>query len=276
MTAATTVVHAPSCGYGPRFPNLLRSERTKFRTLRSTWWSLGIAAVLSVGLSIVVCAVEIADWSSHSVEGKANFVNDTIGDIVQPAFDFSALVISVLAVMMMASEHSTGMIKATVLAAPRRTPVLAAKAVVLAVTVFVLAEVLIFIAFGIDSVIVRSHATITLGTPGTIRALLGFGVVMAMIALIGLAIGALFRHTAVGITVMLGLNLVLPGLLLLVPGSAGRHLSDAMPYSSGQFIMQRTLDAEASYGPWSGLAITAAWTVVLLGAAFVAVKRRDV
>jgi ABC-2 type transport system permease protein len=274
MTAAT-IVHAPS-RYGPHFPNLLRSERTKFRTLRSTWWSLGIATVLSVGISILACSVYVANWSSHTAQDKADFVNNTIGLIVQPAFEFSALVIAVLGVMMMASEHSTGMVKSTMLAAPRRTPALAAKAVVLAVTVFVLAEALALIAFAIDSAIVHSRAPITLGTPGTLRALLGFGVVMTMVALIGLALGALLRHTAAGITAALGLNLALPGLLLLIPGSTGRHLSDAMPYSSGQFIMQRTLDSRVSYGPWTGLGITAAWTFVLLTAAFVAVKRRDV
>src|SRR5262249_48617775 len=160
--------------------------------------------------------------------------------------------------MMMASEHSTGMIKSTMLAAPRRTPALAAKAVVLAVTVFVFAEVLALIAFAIGSVIVHSHSDITFGTPGTVRAILAFGLVMTIVALIGLALGPLCRPPAAGLTVVLGLNLVLPGLLLLVPGSAGRHLSDAMPYASGQFIMQRTLDSNASYGPWSGLAITAA------------------
>jgi ABC-type transport system involved in multi-copper enzyme maturation permease subunit len=275
MTTATIpAVHARAT-VGPRFANLLRSERTKLRTLRSTWWSLGITVVLSVGLSILATSLSTANWATKNAVDRQDLVDNTIGQFFQSAFVFSALALVVLGVMSMASEHTTGMIKATVLAAPRRTPVLAAKAVVLAVTVFVLAEIMAFIVFPIDAAIVHKHARITLGTPDTIRVIIGFGVVMAMIALIGLALGTLLRHTAAGLSVALGVNLVLPVLLGQIPGSAGQHLSDATPEAAGQLFLQRTYDS-TQFGPWTGLAIITAWTAVLLGAAFVSIRRRDV
>jgi hypothetical protein len=182
----------------------------------------------------------------------------------------------VLGVLLIASEFSTGMIRSTVLAAPRRTPVLAAKAVVLGAVVFVLAEVIAWANFFIGSAIVRKHATVTLNTPGTLRAILGFGLVMSLTAIIALAIGALMRHTAGAISVALGTSLVVPGLLGLIPGSVGQHLSQAMPESAGQLIMDRTLDPGTPYGQWGGLAIIVAWTVGLMALAFISIKRRDV
>jgi ABC-2 type transport system permease protein len=276
--STVTITHASRVRptHQPGFTDLLRSEWTKFKTLRSTWWSLGIMIAVSLGVSIAATSVFTANYDHLGAADKTQFQNDTIGLLLQPGSSFGQLAIAVLGVLLIASEFSTGMIRSTVLAAPRRTPVLAAKAVVLGAVVFVLAEVIAWANFFIGSAIVRTHATVTLSTPGTLRAILGFGLVMALTALIALAIGALMRHTAGAISVALGTNLVVPGLLGLIPGSVGQHLSYAMPSRAGQLIMDRTLDPGTPYNQWGGLAIIAAWAVGLTALALVSIKRRDV
>ena len=262
--------------HDPGFTDLLRSEWTKFRTLRSTWWSLAAMLVVSLGVSIAATAVFTAHYATLGPDDTAQFHNDTIGLFLQPGSTFGQLAIAVLGVLLITAEYSTGMIRATVLAAPRRTPVLPAKATVLAGVVFVLAEVIAWVSFLVGSSIARKHVDVTLSTPGTLRALVGFGLVMAMTALISLSLGALLRHTAGAISVALGANLVLPGLLALIPGSLGQHLSYALPSRAGQLIMDRTEAAGTPYSQWTGLGITAAWTVGLMLLALWSIKKRDV
>jgi ABC-2 type transport system permease protein len=275
-TVTITHAHRVRPTHQPGFTDLLRSEWTKFKTLRSTWWSLAIMIAVSLGVSIAITSAFTATYNNLGAADKTQFQNDTIGLLLQPGEQFGQLAITVLGVLLIASEFSTGMIRSTVLAAPRRTPVLAAKAAVLGAVVFVLAEVIGWANFFIGSAIVKKHATVTLSTPGTLRAILGFGLVMTLTALIALAVGALLRHTAAAISVALGTNLVVPGLLGLIPGSLGQHLSYAMPERAGQMIMDRTLDPGTPYGQWGGFAIIVAWTVGLMALAFVSIRRRDV
>jgi hypothetical protein len=277
MTTMTIApVNSARPTHQPGFTDLLRSEWTKFRTLRSTWWSLAAMLVVSLGVSIAATATFTATFDTLSPDTKAQFRDDTIGLFLQPGSSFGQLAISVLGVLLIASEYSTGMIRATVLAAPRRTPVLLAKAGVLAGVVFVLAEAIAWICFFVGSSIARKHVDVTLGTPGTLRAILGFGLVMAMTAVISLALGALLRHTAGAISVALGTSLVVPGLLGLIPGSVGQHLAYALPARAGQLIMDRTEQAGTPYGQWTGLGIVALWTVGLMALALRSIKKRDV
>jgi ABC-type transport system involved in multi-copper enzyme maturation permease subunit len=274
MTIAPTDSARPT--HAPGFTDLLRSEWSKFKTLRSTWWSLAAMIVVSLGVSIAATAAFTANFDHLDPENKAQFRNDTIGLFLQPGSQFGQLAIAVLGVLLISSEYSTGMIRATMLATPRRTPVLAAKAAVLAGVVFVVAEVIAWICYLVGAAIAHKHVAVTLATPGTVRALLGFGLVMAMTALISLALGALLRHTAGAISVALGTSLVLPGLLGLIPGSTGQHLAYALPARAGQLIMDRTEQAGTPYSQWAGLGITALWTVGLLALALWSVKKRDV
>jgi ABC-2 type transport system permease protein len=274
MTFAPPATTRPT--HEPGFTDLVRSEWTKFRTLRSTWWSLSALIVLALGVSITATAVFSAHFATLDPDTLASYRNDTIGLFLQPGEQMGQLAVSVLGVLMIASEFSTGMIRATVLATPRRTPVLLAKAVVLAATVFAVAEVIAWTSFLVGSAIARKHVDVTLGTPGTLRAILGFGLVMAMISLIALALGALLRHSAAAISVALAMVLVVPGLLGLIPGSVGKHLNYSMPTVAGQLIMDRTESAGTPYSQWTGLGIVALWTVGTMLLALWSIKRRDV
>jgi ABC-2 type transport system permease protein len=259
----------------PGFSDLMRSEWTKFKTLRSTWWSLGIAIALSVGLTITACAVYTHDFPTLDAATRLQFQQDTIGLIFQPGAQFGTLAICVLGVLLIASEYSTGMIRATMLAAPRRTSALLAKAATFSVAVFVIAELIGIPSFFIGSAITHAHASTSITDPISIRALLAFGLYMAAMGLIALSIGALVRHPAAGISIVLAMQFVIPGVLTLIPGSLGQHLSAAMP-SGATVMMSSGHNSSNVYTPLQGLLFLLGWTAVLGGAALVSIKKRDV
>jgi ABC-type transport system involved in multi-copper enzyme maturation permease subunit len=246
-----------------------------FTPLRSTWWSLGIAIALSVGLTVTACAVYTHDFPTLDAATRLQFQQDTIGLIFQPGAQFGTLAICVLGVLLIASEYSTGMIRATMLAAPRRTTALLAKAATFAAAVFVIAELIGIPSFFIGSAITHAHASTSITDPISIRALLAFGLFMAAMGLIALSVGTLVRHPAAGISIVLAMQFVIPGVLTLIPGSLGQHLSAALP-SGSTVMMSSGHNSSNVYTPLQGLLFLLGWTVLLGGAALVSIKKRDV
>jgi ABC-type transport system involved in multi-copper enzyme maturation permease subunit len=259
----------------PGFSDLMRSEWTKLKTLRSTWWSLAVMIVVSLGFTIAACAVYSAHFNTLSPADRTEFQQDTIGLILQPGAQFAVLAVCVLGVLLMAGEYSTGMIRATMLAAPRRTSALLAKGAAFAALTFVVAELVAIPAFFIGSAITKAHASTSITDPTTIRAIAAFGLYMSLMGVIALSVGALLRHTAAGISVMLAMQFVIPGVLVLIPGSLGDHLSSALP-SGGTVMMSSGHNASNTYTPLQGLLILLGWAVVLGGAALLSIKKRDV
>jgi ABC-type transport system involved in multi-copper enzyme maturation permease subunit len=255
--------------------DLMRSEWTKLRTLRSTWWALAAMIVLSVGFTVAACAVYTHDFPHLDASTQAEFRQDTIGLILQPGVQFASLAVCVLGAMLIASEYSTGMIRATVLAEPRRTRALLAKAGTFALFVYIVSELVAIPSFFIGSAITHSHASVSITDPTTIRAILSFGLFMAAMGLIALSIGTLVRHTAAAISIVLALQFVLPGVLSLIPGSVGQHLSNALPQGAS-VIVSSGHNTSNVYTPLEGALILLAWVVVLGGAALAVIKRRDV
>ena len=276
MTAATlSRVATSGPARDPGFTDLLRSELTKIRTLRSTTWALLAMVVISLGLDITTTSVFTAKFTTLDPSTQAEFRNNTIGLILQPGAQFGQLAVCALGVLLMASEYSTGMIRASMLAAPRRTPVLAAKATVFGVLVFVLAELVALPSFFIGSAITGKYASTSITQPTTLRAILAFGVFMALMGLIALFVGTIVRHPAAGISIVLALQFVVPVLVSLVPGSLGEHLSDAFPANTDVMMGTGPTDPGA-LTPIQGFGCLLAWTVVLFLLARFSLKHRDV
>ncbi len=259
----------------PGFTDLVRSEWTKLTSLRSTWWSLGVMTVVSLGFTIAATATYTHDYPTLDAATQTQFRTDTVGLILQPAAQFAQLAVCVLGVLLIASEYSTGMIRATVLAAPRRTPALLAKAATFAATVFVLSEIVAVSCFLIGSRIVRAHAAVSITDPTSVRAVLGFGLFMTLIGLVALSLGTLLRHPAAGISLVLAMQFVLAGVVGMIPGSVGKHLSGAMP-SGATVIMGSGHDASDIYTPLQGLLILSGWVLLLGGCALHTLRKRDV
>jgi ABC-2 type transport system permease protein len=114
------------------FGRTLHAEWTKLRTVRSTIWSLVLLVVLTLGFTGLNTWLTVSQWSNADTSSRARIIADPTGTILRVGFQLSQLTVCVLGVLVIASEYSTGMIRASLLAVPRRTPMLAAKAAVFA------------------------------------------------------------------------------------------------------------------------------------------------
>jgi ABC-type transport system involved in multi-copper enzyme maturation permease subunit len=263
-------------GGQPGFRPLLHAEWTKIRSVRSTAWSLVALVLVATGVSVLATALFGGQWDTLSDVDRRHLLADPIGLILQPGSLWGQIAACVLGVMVIASEYSTGMIRSSLLAVPRRTPVLAAKAVVLAGLVFTVAEMIAFGSFFLGREILASHVTVTLAEPGTWRALVGFGLYLALTSLFALAVGTLIRHVAGSITGALGMVVVLPTVSALLPGKAGDYLDAFLPGgTAGQAIMSSGRWPDDLLSPWQGFGVACLWTALLLAAAAYLLNRRD-
>ena len=143
-----------------------------------------------------------------------------------------------LGVIVITSEYSTGAIRSSLLAVPRRIPMLAAKSIVFALLDLVVSAITVFAVFFISTAILRSHVNITLSQPGVTRAVIGGILYLTVLGLFALAIGGLIRHTAGAIATVIALVLVIPPLITLIPGTIANHIHGYLPTVAGQLIGQ--------------------------------------
>ncbi|WP_149258277.1 ABC transporter permease subunit [Actinomadura sp. K4S16] len=275
MTTATTPAADPAEHPRPGFGRLLLSEWTKIRTVRSTLWTLILLVLLDLGFTALFVGLTVAQWDKTDPADRAQVVADPTGFILGSGFFLSQLTICVLGVLVIASEYSTGMIRASLLAVPRRLPVLWAKSLVFAAVVLVLGVAVSFASFFIGSALIGDKAEVSLADDGVLRAVVGGGLYLAMLGLFALAIGAIVRHTAGGITGVIGFVLVLAPLAQLLPGSIGDHIHAYLPSEAGHLIAQARQGQNDLLTPWQGYGVFALWTAVLLAVAAVLLKRRD-
>lgn len=258
-----------------RFGSLLLSEWTKLRTVRSTTWSLLLLVVVTVGFTALFTELTVSQWTKVSGSQHQQIVADPVGTILGSGLQFGQLTICVLGVLVVASEYSTGMIRSSLLAVPRRISMLAAKCLTFAVVVFAVGELVAFPSFFLGAAILHPKAPVALGDPGVVRSILGAGLYLAVLGLFALAIGAIVRHTAGAITGVIGFVLVLSPLAALLPGSVGKHVHAYLPSQAGQLIAQAHQGPTDLLTPWRGFGVFVLWTAALLVLAGYLLKRRD-
>jgi ABC-type transport system involved in multi-copper enzyme maturation permease subunit len=257
------------------FGRLLRAEWTKIRSVRSTAWSLVLLVVAGIGLNTLVVGLAIANWNTTSASTKASYAADPTG-FLAAAVGLAQIPLCVLGAMVITSEYSTGMIRSSVLAVPRRVPMLAAKAAVFGALAFVVGQLVGFGSYLIAQAIIGHHLPESLGDLSTLRAVFGVGLYLAVLGLFSFAIGALVRHTGAAITIAVGFVVVVSQLAGLLPGSIGHHIQDYLPSNAGLMITRAHQEAGNLLSPWQGFGVMCIWTVALLGAATYALKHRDV
>jgi ABC-type transport system involved in multi-copper enzyme maturation permease subunit len=276
--SAPTAPRAPAAGLPAGrlgFGNLLRAEWTKIRSVRSTVWSLALLIVVTLGFTGLFTWLTVLQWNKASPSDRAQLVSDPVSQILGSGLEFGQLTICVLGVLVITSEYSTGVIRASLLAVPRRLPMLAAKVIVFAAIVFVIGECVTFPSFFIGAAILHSHAPVSLGDPGVARAVFGGGLYLTMLGLFALAIGGIIRHTAGAITGVIAFVLVLSPLTQLIPGSIGKHIHAYLPSEAGQLIGQAHQQSGQLLTPWQGFGVFTLWTAVLLAIAAYLLQRRD-
>src|SRR5580704_13596343 len=170
-----------------RARDVLISEWTKLRSVRSTYWTLLVAVVTPIGISALV-AVTLA----HA-PGQPPTVDPLLPGLISQ--EYAVLAVGVLGVLGFSTEYGTGLIRTTFAAVPRRRAVLAAKAAVIGALTLVAGEVVAFVSFAlVQAVLSGKHLGVSLSHPGVPGAVLADGLLLAVVALLGLALGVITRH----------------------------------------------------------------------------------
>jgi ABC-type transport system involved in multi-copper enzyme maturation permease subunit len=185
------------------------------------------------------------------------------------------LAIGVLGVLVITGEYATGMIRASLSSVPKRLPVLWAKAMVFGSLGFVVMLVAAFAAFfGGQKILGLQHIGAGIADPGVVRAVIGTALYLAVVGLLGLALGAILRSTAGSIATLFGVLMVLPVIGQLLPGSWAGHITPYLPSNAGQAIMAVKPDP-SMMGAWTGFGLFCLYAVAALGVAAALLKRRD-
>jgi ABC-2 type transport system permease protein len=287
-TSPAAATHSSPRTYRVTFPRVLHSEWIKFWTLRSTIWTVGATIVVMAGVSFLAVfftAQAAASGATRRGEDPAQLtalLHDP--SIILQGATMAQLTIAVLGVLTITGEYSTGMIRSTLTAVPKRLPALWAKAIVLTVISALTAIVAIALSWAVTLPTLRSHnAAIKFADSETQRILLGGVLYLVGIALLAFVIGALLRHSAAALATVLGLLLVIEGVFQVIPATFFRDVSPFLPSTAGRqiFSTQAAIDQLrlTSTGPvlepWQGYGVMILWVVVLLAVAAVLLRKRD-
>jgi ABC-2 type transport system permease protein len=249
----------------------MRSELTKIRSTRSTYWALLAVIVATVGFG----ALASFATAQHPQDLGPGF------DATQRSLDglyISQLIIAVLGALTITSEYSTGMIRTSLAAQPRRGTVLAAKGIVFTAVALVTSLVTTFAAFFLGQALMSGkHLGTTLGQPNVLRAVIGGALFLTACGLLSFGLGLILRHTAGAITAAIGLLFVLTVLIQFLPDSWQAHTDKWVPALSGAGIWQTV--GPAPHGPllsaWAGFAVLAGYAVVAIAGGAVVFFRHD-
>jgi ABC-2 type transport system permease protein len=260
---------APAHSGTPTFAAVLRSEFTKIRSVRSTYWTLLVLVIVTVGFGALA--------SFGATRGQ----HGTFFDATQRSLGglyISQLVIGVLGVLVISSEYSTGMIRTTLTTMPRRGLMITAKAVVFAIVAFVTGLIICFGSFFLGQAIMSSHHFgVSLSDPNVLRAVIGGALFLTACGMLAFGFGLLLRHTAGAITTVVGLLFVVTILVNFLPSSWQDHVDKWIPAMAGTQIWS-TIPSQgqpAMFAPWTGFAVFCGYAVIVLIAAVALFRKRD-
>ncbi|OLT00243.1 hypothetical protein BJF90_36285 [Pseudonocardia sp. CNS-004] len=257
----------------PAFTDTLHSEWIKFRSLRSTWLTLGGLVVVGLGLPLLSADPAAQGYLTGTIEEQQDW-DPTNGSLLM--FFIAQLVIGVLGILVVTSEHATGLMQTSLSATPRRHRLLGAKVAVVAAVSLVAGQALAFPAFLIGQAGFAAagvpHAT--LADPRALSAVVGCGLYLAVIALLAVALGALIRATAGALATLVGIVLLVPVLDGMFPPWLD-GLLDVWPTLGGAAVIATVPDPDYPQ-PWLHFAGMSAGILALLVVAFVLFERRDV
>lgn len=257
----------------PGFGAVLASEWTKIKTVKSTYWTVLATVIVTVGLSFLLALAITANLDSMDAGERAQFDATSWGML---GINFGILILAVLGVMVITSEYSTGMIRTSLTAVPSRGKFFLGKALALAGVSFVVGQIAAFLSFFIgQSVFSGKNLSVSIGDEGVLRAVFGAGLYLMLIALFAFAVGALLRHTAGAITLVLGVLFVLPIIANFVPdGWGGETLRKYLPTNAGTAITS-VRPADGFLTLWAAFGVFVLYTAILMVAAYLLFQRRD-
>ena len=260
-------------------PQALRSEWTKLRTVRSTFWSLLLLVGVSILSTSALTSGSSTEGGSPGFPGDNDIVLDSLAGIW-----FGQIAAAVLAVLVVTSEYSTRMIRTTFAANPRRRTVLVAKIAVVTGVVLAAGLATSVACFQVGQWILRGNGfdydggypAVTLADGDALRAVLGTAAYLGLLAIFSAGVGAIFRHTAAAITVVLAAVLAPVIMIGFLPEGIAAQVERTLLMGAGLAI-QQTVDRpdNIQLSPAGGLAVVAAYAFVSVLLALVLVARRD-
>jgi ABC-2 type transport system permease protein len=230
------------------------------------------AAVLGIGIGALVSGLTAHQYAKDTPAARASWDPTALSG---SGMVIAQLAIGVLGIMIITSEYATGAIRTSLAAVPRRGRFLGAKAVTIAGVAFVAAGIITFTAFFVGQALISGRArAASLSQPGVLRSLIGYALYEALIALLGLALGALLRHAAGAIAVLVALVFVLPAIASALPSSMEHTVEKFWPTQAGQQVT--VVAGTANELPaWAAFGVLCLFVAIVLAAAFFVTSRRD-
>ena len=271
--AATLDRQPPGTGsavasYPVTLRRVVASEWIKFRTLRSTLAVLGAAVV-----GIFLIALLVAYNTRHLTANLQP--DDHVPSSTMQGYYLGQLLIGALGVLFVTGEYSTGMIRSTMAAVPRRLPVIWAKLVVfVSVTLVSMVSICLLAFLAAQALINQYRPGYSLGDAHVLRVVIGTGVYLTLVGVIAAMLGWIVRSTPGALVAYIAVILVLPVLFGSVLGTWGKDVAEFMPSTAGASFV-RSIRESHTLSPWTGLGVLAAWAVVGVVVASVQLRRRD-
>jgi ABC-type transport system involved in multi-copper enzyme maturation permease subunit len=253
------------------FTGALRSEFTKIRSVRSTYWTLLALVVTMAGIGA------LASWgaATHSSQLGPNFdpTRQSLFGLI-----LGQLIIVVLGALTITSEYGTGMIRTSLTAMPRRGITIAAKAVVFGAVALITGLVASFGSFFLGQALMSGqHINATLGQPDVLRAVIGGALFLTVCGMLAFGLGLILRHTAAAIGAAVGLLFVLFILVNFLPQSWQNDVDKWMPFNAGGQIWRASaaLPSEHMFSAWTGFGVFAGYAAIAIISGLILFRKRD-
>ncbi|MFC4504137.1 MULTISPECIES: ABC transporter permease [Streptomyces] len=250
---------------------VVRSEWTKIRSVASTVWTLSLAVVVTVGLGMLISALSSNEFDNMSDKDRLSFDPTFISFA---GMSLGQLAMIVFGVLVVSNEYSTGMIRTSLAAVPQRGVFLLSKIAVATGLCLAVGLVTSFVTFFLGQAMLGSHRA-EIGDPGVLRAVIGGGVYMTLIAMFSMGVAAMLRSPMLSLGILMPFFFLISNILGNV--SATKKIGQYLPDQAGSKIMQvvTPVDNDTPYGPWGGLAIMALWVLAALAGGYALLKKRD-
>jgi ABC-2 type transport system permease protein len=250
---------------------VVRSEWTKIRSVASTVWTLSLAVVVTLALGMLIAALSKNEFDKMSRNDQLSFDPTFISFA---GMGLGQLAMIVFGVLVVSNEYSTGMIRTSLAAVPQRATFLFSKIAVAAGLSLAVGLVTSFVTFFLGQAMLGDHRA-EIGDPGVLRAVIGGGLYMTLIAVFSMGVAAMLRSPMLSLGILMPFFFLISNILGNV--SATKKIGRYLPDQAGSKIMQvvTPVDDNTPYGPWGGLAIMVLWVVVAVAGGYVLLKKRD-
>ncbi|MBY8866457.1 MULTISPECIES: ABC transporter permease [Streptomyces] len=251
---------------------VIRSEWTKIRSVASTVWTLSLAVVVTIALGMLISALSKNEFGAMGPRERLSF-DPTFVSFAGMALGQLAMI--VFGVLVVSNEYSTGMIRTSLAAVPRRGAFLASKVAVATGLALLVGMATAFAAFFLGQAMLGPQLRTTLDAPGVLRAVVGGGLYMTLIAVFSMGVAVMLRSPMLSLGVLMPFFFLVSNILANV--SATRKIGQYLPDQAGSRIMRvlPRVGDDTPYGPWGGLGIMVLWVLAALAGGYALLRRRD-